>query len=299
MLRTATAPATLPAHPVTTPLSSSSVATPSGRPSWSGLLQLSLVNIPLKAYPAVRSHEASHFHQYHADCGQRIRYAKHCPNHGPDDAGAIVKGYEYGPGQHVILDPEDLEPLRPAQDRALRLERFLEPVQFDPLLFSGRGLHLLPDGPAAVHAYDVLRQALTQRGRWGLGRMVLGGHKQVVVVRPADTLLVLHVLHYPEFVRAYARSEGRTDSRAEQDLAVQLIDAASGPVDWAAYRDETAQELRALVEAKVQGQPAAVEPAPMLLPLLEALQQSVAGTQGGAEASSRKGAARKRGRRTA
>jgi non-homologous end joining protein Ku len=31
--------------------------------------------------------------------------------------------------------------------------------------------------------------------------MVLGGHRQVVLVRPADTTLVVHVLHYPEHVR--------------------------------------------------------------------------------------------------
>jgi DNA end-binding protein Ku len=255
---------------------------PSGRPSWSGLLQLSLVGIPLKAYPAVRGHEASHFHQYHADCGQRIRYAKQCPAHGPVDAAAIVKGYEYGPGHHVVVEPEELDALRPAQDKALRLERFLEPAQFEPLLFSGRGLHLLPDGPAAAYAYDVLRTAMVQRGRWALGRIVLGGHKQVVVVRPASTLLVLHVLHFPELVRAAARADQprRSEASAELDLAGKLIDAASGAVDWASYRDETAQELRALIEVKLRGQAATeAEPAPLILPLLEALQKSVAGTK--------------------
>ena len=160
------------------------VAAPGGRPSWSGLLQLSLVGIPLKAYPAVRSRETSSFHQYHADCGQRIRYAKQCPLHGTVEGAAIVKGYEYAPGQHLVIAPEELDPLRPARDRALRLERFLEPSAIDPLLFSGRGLHLLPDGPAARQGYDVLCQALLQRQRWALGRMVLGGQRQVVLVRP-------------------------------------------------------------------------------------------------------------------
>jgi DNA end-binding protein Ku len=253
---------------------------PSGRPSWSGLLQLSLVGIPLKAYPAVRSREASHFHQYHAACGQRIRYAKQCPVHGAVDAAAIVKGYEYGHGRHVLLEPEELDPLRPAQDRALRLERFLEPAQFDPLLFSGRGLHLLPDGPAAVHAYAVLCQAMAARGRWAVGRMVLAGQRQLVLVRPAGALLVLHVLHYPELVRAagQAGQPPASAAREELDLAGRLIDAASGAVDWAAYRDETAEELRTLIEAKIQGCSAAEEPAVLVLPLLQALQQSVAGT---------------------
>src|SRR5215831_19906720 len=93
-----------------------SAAPPSNRPTWSGLLQLSLVGIPVKAYPAVRTTEAGHFHLLHADCGQRIRYAKQCPLHGTVDSAAIVKGYEYGPGRHVIAQPDELDALRPVQD---------------------------------------------------------------------------------------------------------------------------------------------------------------------------------------
>src|SRR5262245_50194892 len=172
-----------------------------GRPSWSGLLQFSLVGIPLKAYPAVRTRDVPSAHLLHADCGLRLIYAKHCPVHGAIDSATIVRGYEYGPGQHVLVEPEALDQLRPAQDKALRLERFLAPSQLDPLLYAGRSLYLVPDGPAAEPGYGVLRTALAQRQRWALGRMVLGGHRQVVVVRPAGTALMLHVLHYPEQVR--------------------------------------------------------------------------------------------------
>ena len=103
--------------------------TPYGRPSWSGLLQFSLVGIPLKAYPAVRTRDVPSAHLLHADCGERLRYAKHCPVHGAVDNAAIVRGYEYGPGQHVLVEPDALDELRPAQDKALRLERFLAPAQ--------------------------------------------------------------------------------------------------------------------------------------------------------------------------
>lgn len=102
--------------------------------------------------------------------------------HGPVDAATIVKGYEYGPGQHLVLEPEDLDPLRPAQNKALRLERFLDLGHLDLLLLSGRSLHLLPDGVAAEHAYDVLREAMAQHRRLAVGRIVLGGHHQVVAV---------------------------------------------------------------------------------------------------------------------
>jgi DNA end-binding protein Ku len=68
---------------------SASAASPRGRPSWSGLLRLSLVSVPVKAYPAVSTSSVTHFHQLHADCGQRIRYQKQCPQHGPVDAAVV------------------------------------------------------------------------------------------------------------------------------------------------------------------------------------------------------------------
>jgi hypothetical protein len=105
--------------------------TPLGRPSWSGLVQLSLVHIPVKAYAAIRTRDSTPCHFFHADCGQRIRYAKHCPVHGAVDPATVVRGVACGPGQHVVLEAAELDALRPEPDRALRLERFLEPAQLD------------------------------------------------------------------------------------------------------------------------------------------------------------------------
>jgi DNA end-binding protein Ku len=278
-------------------------AAPFGRPSWSGLLQFSLVGIPLQAYPAVRSRDVPSGHFLHAACGQRLRYAKHCPVHGPVDPAAIVRGYEYGPGQHVLVEPEELDQLRPAQDRALRLERFLSPAQLDPLLYAGRSLYLVPDGVAAEPGYAVLRAALVQRQRWALGRMVLGGHRQVVLIRPAGAALVAQVLHYPEQIRCcpFAAPPAPDAASEELRLAGLLIDAASGAVAWSGYRDQAAQELKALIEAKLAGPSTATpEPTRALVPLLEALQQSVAAqTETETAARGTERTARKRAKRTA
>jgi DNA end-binding protein Ku len=289
-----------PASATTMPLA------PVGRPSWSGLLQLNLVGIPLKAYPAVRTRDVPTSHYLHADCGQRLRYAKHCPRHGTVDGAAVVRGYEYGPGQHLVVEPEALDALRPAQDRALRLERFLAPGQVDLLLLSGRSLYLVPDGAAAARGYAVLHAIMVQRQRWGLGRVVLAGQRQLVLVRAAAAGLVVHVLHYPELVRACPAlvTPPLAGATAELQLAGQLLEAASGAVDWHDYRDQAADELRALVQAKLAGRAASAdEPARMVLPLLEALQQSVAASQKETQPAGAKEPAartpRKRGRRPA
>jgi DNA end-binding protein Ku len=188
-------PPALPVNPVAAPA-------PRGRPSWSGLLRLSLVTVPVKAFPAVGSAATPQFNQLHAGCGQRIRYEKRCPEHGPVDSAGIVRGYQYAPDQYVLVEPEELEQFRPAQDKALVLEQFVPAYHVDPSFFAGRSLYLVPDGVAAHHPYAVIAAALGQARKWALGRVILSGHRQLIVVRSVGRLLALDVLHYPTQVRA-------------------------------------------------------------------------------------------------
>jgi DNA end-binding protein Ku len=240
-----------------------------------------LVAVPVKAFPAVSGASPSHFHLLHAECGQRIQYAKSCPQHGPVTADAIAKGYEYAPRQYVVVEPEELDQLRPARDKALVLEQFVPLAALDPTFFAGRSLYLLPDGPAAQHPYAVLAEALQETRKGALGRVVLSSQRQLVLVRPAGRLLVVDVLHYPAQVRS--RTAWETDlppsaaSEAERELARQLITLASTPLDWTRYRDTSAEELTALVEAKVAQQPPQSPPdEPVLvLHLMDALKQSI------------------------
>jgi len=93
-----------------------------------------------------------------------------------------------------------------------------------------------------------------------------------------------------------------TVNAAEQDLAGKLIDASTQPIDWSAYRDDRAEQLTALVEATLQGRSLTpvVEARAPALPLLEALQQSVAAAlrdQAPADAVASRGRPRKKPRR--
>jgi DNA end-binding protein Ku len=245
-----------------------------------------LVAVPVQAYAAVRTTTATPFHLLHANCGQRIHYQKCCPQHGPVDAAAIVRGVPCAPDQHVVIEPEELDQLRPARDKALVLEHFLPVHHVDPTFYAGRSLYLLPDGVAAQHPYGVVAAALQQAGQAALGRVVLATQRHLVLVRPVGRLLVLDVLHYPAQVRAAAAWQAElracTATAQELQLAGQLVQAASGPVDWTQYRDTTAEELAALVEAKLANRPLAAarhEPA-AVLQLLDALKQSVAQAAG-------------------
>jgi DNA end-binding protein Ku len=237
--------------------------------------------VPVQAYPAVSSSAtASPFHFLHADCGQRISYQKHCPRHGAVPAEAIVRGYEYAPEHYVVMDADELERLRPARDQALVLEQFVPVGDIDPTFYAGRSLYLVADGVAAQHPYRVLAEAMQQTAQAALGRVVLSSQRQLVLVRPCGRLLVLDVLHYPAQVRSqagYAADQAAAAAtEAEQALARQLIALASAPLDWGRYRDGSAEELAALIQAKIAQQPPTPAEEPAVLNLLEALKQSVA-----------------------
>ena len=253
-----------------------------GRPTWSGLLHVGLLAIPIKAYSALVSAPELPAHLLHVGCGQRLRYDKCCPRHGKLDATAIAKGYEYAPGQFVVLDDNERERLRPARDRALTLDNFIELDQIDPLLYAGRSLYLAPAGVAAATAYAVVAQALRTRRQAALGRLLLSGRRRLALVRPVRSLLLVHLLHYPAQVRSAASLEAELPMKplapTELRLADELIDAYRRPLCWSDYVDDSVQALRTLVRAKLQGQtPAESELQPTPLPdLLNALRQSVA-----------------------
>jgi non-homologous end joining protein Ku len=101
-------------------------------------------------------------------------------------------------------------------------------------------------------------------------------------------------LHYPAQVRAAASWEAEIrDSGAtveELQLARQLLAAASGPLEWTRYRDTNAEELAALLEAKIAGHTPTVAEEPTTIkmgPLVEALKQSVLSVAGPTEAAQR------------
>jgi DNA end-binding protein Ku len=246
---------------------------------------LSLVAVPVKAYPATSSSDAIHFNQLHADCGERIAYEKRCPVHGAVEAAEIVKGYQYATGQYVIIEAEELESLRSAREKALSLERFVDAREVDPIVFSGRCLYLLPESGPAHRPYLLLAQAMRARNRWAIGRVAMSGHRHAVLVRPLGKLLVMDVLHDPGLLRSTAWLEAELQqlnaSAEELQLADTLIGSASGTVDWQQFRDDTPDKLAALVAAKVAGQEVVIptEEPVQVIQLLDALKQSVARVQ--------------------
>ncbi len=79
------------------------------RPIWSGAISFGLVNVPVKAFTAVRGHEV-HFHQLEKGTGARVRYRKVSEKTDEElDADDIEFGYELSRGKYVVVDPDELD----------------------------------------------------------------------------------------------------------------------------------------------------------------------------------------------
>ena len=74
------------------------------RPVWKGSISFGLVNVPVKAFTAVRDHEV-HFHQLEKKTGARIRNGR-CRARAAStlDADDIEMGYEVSKGKYVTFD---------------------------------------------------------------------------------------------------------------------------------------------------------------------------------------------------
>src|SRR5690606_33346405 len=123
------------------------------RSSWKGFIRLSLVSVPVKAYTASASGAEIRLNQRHKETHNRIRYVKTDPERGEVRNEDIVSGYEYAKNQYVIIDPEEVQKLRPRGDQSVHVEGFVPTGTLDPVYFAGRSYYLVPDGPVGQKPY--------------------------------------------------------------------------------------------------------------------------------------------------
>jgi DNA end-binding protein Ku len=259
--------------------------TAKNRAGWRGLLQFGLVSLPVQAFNAhLPDKEGVAFHQLHATCHSRIHYQKVCPLHGEVRNDEIVSGYEYAKGKYVVIDPDELERLRPARDRALTIDVFVAPEQIDPIYFDGRMYFLAPDGAEAAQPYAVLLRAMQRRKRWRVGQVVFNGRQVLVVVRPDQNALQMAMLHHAAAIKKPSSivrdlPSARSHDKAAQ-LAEELIDNwTDEDFDLDRYHDRYDEEIHQLIEAKIHGRAAAApeepEEEPAVYNLMDALRKSM------------------------
>jgi DNA end-binding protein Ku len=225
------------------------------RAYWQGQIRLALVSIPVEIYPATRSGPSISFHQIHEPSGKRIQYEKVAPGIGPVDRDEIVKGYEVSKGNYVLLDDDEIEAVKIESRKTLDLVQFVEASEIDVLYYE-KPYFVVPADDLAEEAYAVLRDALRQTKKVGLGQLSVRGREQLVSLKPCGRGLVMEVLRYADEVQkaqSYFRDVGDKAPDPELlDLAATLIDKKTAPFDPSEYHDRYVDALHKLIDKKAK-----------------------------------------------
>ena len=252
------------------------------RATWKGHLKISLVNIPIKVFPATESSGSISFNQLHAECQTRIQQKKWCPHCEREVPNAeIVKGFEFEKGRYVVMADEDLEKVRPESTRVINLVQFSDAASLDPM-YVDRTYYLAPDGGMAADAFAVMRDGM--RGKIGIGKLALYGREYLVAVRAFERGLVMHTLHHAAEMRGIDSVEELNSVPAsvkpeEMKLARQVIQTFEQPLNLADYKDEYREELQQIIDAKIAGEEVVASASPeapaKVVNLMEALKKSL------------------------
>jgi DNA end-binding protein Ku len=251
------------------------------RPTWKGYLKVSLVNIPVKVYPATESSATISFNQLHNECQGRINYRKWCSKCEREvSAAEIVKGYEFEKGRWVVIDDEDVAKVRTESTKVINLVQFAGADEIDPM-YVDRAYYLVPDGNMATDAYAVMRDGM--EGKVGVGKVAIHGREYLVAVKPHKQGLVMYTLHHAAEIRTIEQIDELREVRgkvgpAEMKLAKQVIESFEGPLDLSDYKDEYQEGLQKIIDAKIAGEEVVApteEAPPKVVDLMEALRRSL------------------------
>lgn len=251
------------------------------RPTWKGYLKISLVNIPVRVFPATDAAATVSFNQLHRECRSRIQQKRWCPTCQTEVPNTdLVKGYEFEKGKYVVVGEEDLAKVRSESTRIINIVQFADAKMIDPV-YVEKPYYLAPDGNVAAEAFAVMREGMA--GKAAIGKLALYGREYLVAIQPRENGLVMYTLRHASEVRAMSAIDDLklVPAKIKPDeikLARQVIGNFETEGDLTQYQDDYQIELRKIIDAKIQGKDivAPVEDAPpKVVNLMEALRQSL------------------------
>jgi DNA end-binding protein Ku len=251
------------------------------RPTWKGYLKISLVNIPVRVFPATDAAATISFNQLHRECRTRIQQKRWCPTCEVEVPNTdLVKGYEFEKGQYVVLDEEDIAKVKPESTRVINVIQFADASLIDPV-YVERPYYLAPDGNVAAEAFAVIREGMA--GKAAVGKVALYGREYLVAIQPRENGLVMYTLRHASEVRSMGAIDELKLVPAkmkpdEVKLARQVIGNFETGGDLTQYKDEYQEQLRQIIDAKIEGREVtspAEEAPPKVVNLMEALRQSL------------------------
>jgi DNA end-binding protein Ku len=250
------------------------------RSIWKGHIQFSLVTIPVRLYNAIDTGQTIGFNLLSKEGHHPVGYEKKDKVTGqPLRSEDIVKGYEYEPGQFVIIEQEDLDRVKLKSEKVIEIEGFVSSEEVHPTLFEAP-YFLGPDGDVAAKTYGLLCATLKESGKVGVGKVVLRDRETPVLLTPHERGILLYRLRYPSEVRSINEVPSLLEVKAENEqlkLAKTLVDSMTTSFSKIEMKDHYYDALKTIIEAKVAGKEVVmvVEEEPKVVDIMTALKASI------------------------
>lgn len=250
------------------------------RAIWKGHIQFSLVTIPVRIYNAIDSGQEISFNLLSKEGHNPVGYEKKDKVTGqPLKNEDIVKGYQYEPGQFVIIEQEDFEKVKLKSTRVIEIEGFVDREEVHPTLYESP-YFIGPDGDVAAKTYGLLSEALKETGKVAVGKVVLRDRENPVLLTPQQGGMVMYKLRYPHEVRNIREVPQLIDVKVDKDqlkLARTLIDSMSRKFSEIEMKDHYFDALKAIIDAKVEGREIVTveEETPKVVDIMTALKASI------------------------
>jgi Ku protein len=255
------------------------------RAYWKGYLKLSLVTCPVALYPASSQAEKTHFHQINRKTGNRLRQQMVDEETGrPVDKENKGRGYELSKGRYVEIEPEELEAVEIESTHTIDVDTFVPEEEIDKRYYE-RPYYIVPNAESGEEAFAVIRDAMEDKGRVALARIVFANREHIMAIEPWGKGMLGTTLRYDHEVRDEREFfKGLPSPRVPKEmveLASHILDKKGGHFDPAKFKDEYELALRKLVKRKASGKTIErqepVEDRSNVIDLMDALRQSLKG----------------------
>jgi DNA end-binding protein Ku len=254
------------------------------RALWTGSIAFGLVTIPIELHRAIRD-TRPRFRMLHAKDKSPIKFERVCQREGHAVSfSELVKGYEYEKGKFVVLTREEIETAALEKTNTMDIIDFVEGEAIDDRFFE-TPYYAVP-GKGGDRAYAVLRDALRQAHKTGVGKIMLREVQHLAALEAIGDALVITMMRFPDELADlsdFTFPKALPEKSRELDMAKTLIDQLTDEWRPDKYTDEYQENLMRLIRAKLKGKPADLkEPEPdkrqgEVVDLMERLRQSLGG----------------------
>lgn len=213
-------------------------------------INFALVNIPIVINPIIRNNDTS-FNQLHEKCGHRINYVKYCPKCKVKIKETdIIKGYEYEQDKYVVFQKDELNKLKPENEKEIDIISFIPLKEIDPIYFE-KSYDVDAEGKGK--AYFLFCEALKKTNLVALAKTVIGNKFYYCILRFNKDNIILTTLYFEEEVNVKKDESNIKINEKELDLAIKLITSLKGKFEPEKYKDEYQDNIKEAIENKLEG----------------------------------------------